>query len=48
MSNMFKSNSRFAALAEPAFNEVISKSVNEVVVIKKETNTDNKPRNNSF
>ena len=48
MSNMFKSNSRFAALVEPTFNqaeknEVISKTE------KKETNTaDNKPRNNHF
>ena len=45
---MFKSNSRFAALVEPTFNqaeknEVISKTE------KKETNTaDNKPRNNHF
>jgi hypothetical protein len=45
---MFKSNSRFAALVEPTFNEaekseVISKAE------KKETNTaDNKPRNNNF
>ena len=44
MSNMFKSNSRFAALAEPA----LSKAENNEVVTKKETNTDNKPRNNSF
>ena len=48
MTNMFKSNSRFAALVEPAFNEaekseIISKAE------KKETNTaDNKPRNNNF
>jgi hypothetical protein len=41
---MFKSNSRFAALAEPA----LSKAENNEVVTKKETNTDNKPRNNSF
>ena len=52
MSNMFKSNSRFAALVEPAFNqaeknEVISKTVNEVI-IKNESTTDNKPRNNNF
>jgi hypothetical protein len=39
---MFKSNSRFAALAEPSFNEVISKAE------KNETTTDNKPRNNHF
>ena len=44
---MFKSNSRFAALVEPAFNqpeknEVVSKAV------KNESTTDNKPRNNSF
>ena len=42
MTNMFKSNSRFAALAEPSFNEVISKAE------KNETTTDNKPRNNHF
>ena len=48
MPNMFKSNSRFASLMEPAFNqsekkEVVSKAE------KKETNTaDNKPRNNHF
>ena len=48
MPNMFKSNSRFASLMEPAFNqsekkEVVSKAE------KKETNTaDNKPRNNNF
>jgi len=53
MSNMFKSNSRFAALVEPTFNKVeknevvVSKAVNEVV-IKKESTTDNKPRNNNF
>jgi hypothetical protein len=44
---MFKSNSRFAALVEPAFNqaeknEVISKAE------KNESTTDNKPRNNHF
>ena len=44
---MFKSNSRFAALAEPAFNEV---EKNELVskAEKKVTSTDNKPRNNHF
>ena len=47
MSNMFKSNSRFAALVEPTFNqaeknEVVSKSE------KSESTTDNKPRNNHF
>jgi hypothetical protein len=44
---MFKSNSRFAALAEPAFNEV---EKNELVskAEKKVTSTDNKPRNNNF
>ena len=47
MTNMFKSNSRFAALAEPAFNEV---EKNELVskAEKKVTSTDNKPRNNHF
>ena len=47
MSNMFKSNSRFAALVEPAFNEV---EKNEVVSKeeKNESTTDNKPRNNNF
>ena len=47
MSNMFKSNSRFAALVEPAFNEV---EKNEVVSKeeKNESTTDNKPRNNHF
>ena len=47
MTNMFKSNSRFAALAEPAFNEV---EKNELVskAEKKVTSTDNKPRNNNF
>jgi hypothetical protein len=39
---MFKPNSRFAALAEPAFNEVISKAE------KKESTTDNKPKINNF
>jgi hypothetical protein len=48
---MFKPNSRFAALAEPAFNEVISKaeknkSVNEAE--KRESITDNKPKINNF
>ena len=38
---MFKSNSRFAALAEPT-NEIVSKSE------KKEPVTDNKPRNNNL
>jgi len=38
---MFKSNSRFAALAEPV-NEIVSKSE------KKEPVTDNKPRNNNL
>ena len=53
MSNMFKSNSRFAALVEPTVNKVeknevvVSKAVNEVV-IKKESTTDNKLRNNNF
>ena len=45
MTNMFKSNSRFAALVEPVFNQAEKTEV----VIKKETNTaDNKPRNNNF
>jgi hypothetical protein len=56
MPNMFKSNSRFASLMEPSFNqsekkEVVSKTVNEVVVSKtekKESTEDNKPRNNHF
>ena len=39
---MFKPNSRFAALAEPAFNQA---EKNEE---KKESTTDNKPRNNHF
>jgi hypothetical protein len=44
---MFKSNSRFAALVEPTFNQaekndVISKAE------KNESTTDNKPRNNHF
>ena len=44
---MFKSNSRFAALVEPAFNQV---EKNEVVSKeeKSESTTDNKPRNNNF
>ena len=47
MSNMFKSNSRFAALVEPAFNQA---EKNEVVskTEKNESTTDNKPRNNNF
>ena len=50
MSNMFKTNSRFAALVEPAFNEVISKAEKpeEANEIEKEYDTDNKPRNNNF
>ena len=42
MSNMFKSNSRFAALAEPVFNEVVSKSE------KKEFKVDNNSKNNNL
>jgi hypothetical protein len=45
---MFKSNSRFAALVEPAFNEVISKAEKPEIVRKNESTTDNKPRNNHF
>ena len=53
MSNMFKSNSRFAALVEPTVNKVEKNAVvkNEVVVSKaekSESTTDNKPRNNNF
>ena len=49
MSNMFKSNSRFAALVEPTFNQLEKNEVikNEVI-IKNESTTDNKPRNNNF
>ena len=48
MPNMFKSNSRFASLMEPAFNQSEKKEVVSKVE-KKETNTvDNKPRNNNF
>jgi hypothetical protein len=46
---MFKSNSRFAALVEPTFNEAEKSEVIVSKVEKKETNTaDNKPRNNHF
>ena len=47
MTNMFKSNSRFAALVEPAFNQA---EKNELVIKeeKNESTTDNKPRNNNF
>jgi hypothetical protein len=46
---MFKSNSRFAALVEPTFNEAEKNEVIVSKVEKKETNTaDNKPRNNHF
>ena len=47
MTNMFKSNSRFAALVEPAFNQ---SEKNELVskTEKNESTTDNKPRNNNF
>ena len=49
MSNMFKSNSRFAALVEPTVNQSEKNEVikNEVI-IKNESTTDNKPRNNHF
>jgi hypothetical protein len=44
---MFKSNSRFAALVEPTFNQV---EKNDVIrkAEKSESTTDNKPRNNHF
>jgi len=48
---MFKPNSRFAALAEPAFNEVVSKAEKNEVISKsekKESTTDNKPKINNF
>ncbi len=47
MTNMFKSNSRFAALVEPTFNQV---EKNDVIrkAEKSESTTDNKPRNNHF
>ena len=52
MSNMFKSNSRFAALVEPTFNQLEKNEVikNEVISKseKNESTTDNKPRNNNF
>jgi len=51
MSNMFKPNSRFAALAEPSFNQVISKPEKNEVISKpekKESITDNKPKINNF
>jgi hypothetical protein len=46
---MFKSNSRFAALVEPTVNQSEKNEVikNEVI-IKNESTTDNKPRNNHF
>ena len=47
MSNMFKSNSRFAALVEPAFNQSEKKEVASKTE-KNESTTDNKPRNNNF
>ena len=47
MSNMFKSNSRFAALVEPAFNQSEKKEV-AIKTEKNESTTDNKPRNNHF
>ena len=47
MTNMFKSNSRFAALMEPSFNQV---EKNELVskAEKSESTIENKPRNNNF
>ena len=52
MTNMFKSNSRFAALVEPTFNQLEKNEVikNEVISKseKNESTTDNKPRNNNF
>ena len=47
MTNMFKSNSRFAALVEPAFNQA---EKNELVskAEKSESTIENKPRNNNF
>ena len=49
MTNMFKSNSRFAALVEPTFNEAEKNELIVRKVEKKETNiADNKPRNNHF
>ena len=47
MSNMFKSNSRFAALVEPAFNQSEKKEVASKTE-KNESTTDNKPINNNF
>ena len=47
MTNMFKSNSRFAALVEPAFNQSEKKEVASKTE-KNESTTDNKPRNNNF
>ena len=47
MTNMFKSNSRFAALMEPSFNQA---EKNELVskAEKRESTIENKPRNNNF